>query len=168
MTPRAEGQGPGDGDALLHAAGEGVGVGLLEAAQAHVLNELATMGSLSAVGTSLIRQAVGDVFRDREPGEGGVLLKDHAAVAARSGDRLPVDQNFAGVRAVEAGDEAQDGGFAAAGGSQEDAEFADVAAVGGESVFDLEAHVVQRLDACSRGARRSCGRGCAPRSWFYS
>ena len=40
----------------------------------------------------------------------------------------------------------QDGGLAAAGGSEQDAEFAHVAPVGGVHVLDVEADIAQRLD----------------------
>jgi hypothetical protein len=58
---------------------------------------------------------------------------------------------------VEAGDEAEDGGFAAPGGSEEDAEFADVFAFGGVDVFDLEVDVAEGLDELAGGGDEAAG-----------
>ena len=64
---------------------------------------------------------------------------------------LPVDQHLAAVGLVEAGDHAQEGGFSAAGGSQQNAELADVAAVGRKGVLHFEVDVLQSLDPLAAG-----------------
>ena len=70
---------------------------------------------------------------------------------------LAADQDFTAVGVVEAGDEAQDGGLAAARGAEEDAEFADVVAIGGEGVFDIEVDVVDGLDLLAAGGVEAPG-----------
>ena len=136
----------GDGHALLHASGKGVRVSLLEAGQPRGLDQLAHDPAPLGNGHPVDLQAIGDVVGDVEPGERRVFLEHHAAFAARTLDRLAVEQHLSAVGPVEAGDQAQDGGLAAARGAQQYAELADVAPVGRVHVFDFKVDVAQRLD----------------------
>ena len=56
-----------------------------------------------------------DVLADRQPGEEGVLLKDHPTFRAGCDDRFSVQQNFAGSRRLESGQNADQRRLAAAG-----------------------------------------------------
>ena len=120
---------PGDGNALLHAAGEFMGIPVLEAGQAHELQIVAGL-----VGTFLAAQAApvaagsleaeGDVGGRGAPREECVLLKDDGTVAAGSGHLLAVHQNLAGVRPGEPGKEVQEGGLAGAARTDQSDELA--------------------------------------------
>ena len=111
-------EGAGECHALLLAAGEALQGTRGETIQADQFQQfLRAAVALRAAAA----QAEGDVAGDVEVREEGVILKDHtdAAVfrrdeAAGSGDLAAGDMDFAAVGALEAGDEAQRGGFAAA------------------------------------------------------
>ena len=107
--------GAGDGDALLHAARELLGVGLHEVLQLDELDVLERdlLGLL--VGLALELEAKLDVLEDREPREEGVLLEDDAAVGAGARDLLAVHQDAALRGLLEATDDVQERGLAAAG-----------------------------------------------------
>jgi hypothetical protein len=60
------------------------------------------------------------------------------------------------------------GGFAAARGSEQHAEFADVACRRARRRLRLRSSRCGGLGCGIRWGQRSCGRGCARRSWFYS
>jgi hypothetical protein len=154
------GEGAGEGDALALAAGELVGEAVAEAGEADHFEEF-----VDAVGDFLFGRAVfaadfeaeGDVFKDVEVTEEGVVLEDEAdaALAGRGvGDVLAVEVDAAaavGIGVFEAGHDAQEGGFAATGGAEEgdegaggDLEFevfeGDVAAEGLADVDGVDAH----------------------------
>ena len=74
-----------------------------------------------------VLEAEGKVLADTHVRVERVGLEDHreAALGFRDAvDAAALDQDVAGSRVVEAGDQAQQGGFAAAGGSDEDDELA--------------------------------------------
>jgi hypothetical protein len=128
-----------------------------EAGEADILDQFGHGFVALGFGDAVDFEAVGDVVLDGEPWKRGVLLKDHAAVAAGLDDVLAADQDVTAVGVVEAGDEAQDGRFAATRGAEEDAEFADVVAIGGEGVFDIEVDVVDGLDLLAAGGVEAPG-----------
>src|SRR6185503_10159407 len=76
------------------------------------------------------------VGEHRAPRQQAVALEHEAAVAARSMHRAPVEQNLARARRFEAGDDAQEGGLAAAGGADHRNELA---------ALDVEVDVLQRV-----------------------
>jgi hypothetical protein len=161
-----DGDGAGDAEALLLAAGEAVGA-LVKAvfdfvpegggAQAFLDNLAGLAGGFGA----LEGEAVGDVVGDGA-GEGVGLLEDHADAAAegdgvdvRAVDILVIEEDAtladagAGDAVVHAVEAAEEGGFAAAGGADESGDLvagddeADLfegggVAVGEVDVFDLE------------------------------
>ena len=93
---RLVGEAAGDRDALLHAAGQLVRVAVGEAGEADELEHLA--GAARARlrrPTALDLEAELDVGLRGAPGEQRVLLEDDAAVEARAGDRLAVEQDLA-------------------------------------------------------------------------
>ncbi|KAF0148833.1 MAG: Uncharacterized protein FD187_1628 [bacterium] len=82
-------------------------------------------------------QAEGDVAGDGKVRKQGVILEHHADAArlrrqrpAGRADALAGQADVAGARRVEAGDEAQHGGLAAAGGAQQTADLAFLQAEG--------------------------------------
>jgi len=116
-------KGAGEGDALGHAAGELVGIRggeLFEADEAHEVVDFAAFFAEDAAGD----EAGFDVGADGEPGEEVRILEDEAAFGAGAEDGFGADEEFAGVGCVEAGDEAEEGGFAAAARADEGDEFA--------------------------------------------
>ena len=118
---RVVAQRPGDRGPLPHAAGQLPRVGALEAGQA---DELAQLGSprpprLPADPPQLQRQR--DVVRDRVPGEQVGVLEDEPEVLERlvvalaaAPDALPVGRHRARARGEQPGEDAQQGGLAAA------------------------------------------------------
>ena len=126
MIRGLHGQRARDRHALAHAARELLGVLVLGARQADLLDPAAR--DRLALGRSHAAQleAEGDVLEHGVPGVRAVALEDHAAVRPRARDGLATqDDDLAGRRAVEAGDHAQDRALAAARRSEEDAELAD-------------------------------------------
>ena len=137
-------QGAGNGNALLHAAGELAGVGIGEARQAHQVEQ-----GIGAAGgrlhVSIVAHGVADhlelaaeldVLHHRQPGIEAVVLEDHGAVDARAVDRLAVEQDLATTQRFQPGDDAQQGGLAAARGPDEGDEL-----VG----LDIQVDRLQRL-----------------------
>ncbi len=88
----------------------------------------ATRSSMTAGGGAGLLEAEGHVVADGEVRVERVGLEDHGDLAlARAATRLTppaVDQDVAGGGVLEAGDDAQKRGLAAAGGADEDAELA--------------------------------------------
>jgi hypothetical protein len=66
----------------------GILVGIGGRIEPHVLDPLPAQLVALAAGDALALQAEGDVLQHRAVVEAGVVLKDHAAVGARAGDRL--------------------------------------------------------------------------------
>ena len=115
-----------EGDALGHAAGELVGIGLGEGFEAHesheFVNDVVADFSDDAAGD----EAGGDVSADGEPGEEVGVLEDQAAIGGGGGDGVGAGADFAGVGLVEAGDQSQQGGFSATAGAEEGDQLAGV------------------------------------------
>ncbi len=123
----ADDEGAGEGDALLLAAGE-----LVDAAGAEAGHLDGGEGGFDALGNfgggeAAFFEAEGDVAGDGLMGPEGVALEHHAKLAAvgrELGDVFFVEEDAAGVGLAEAGDGAEEGGFAAAGGAEEEEDFA--------------------------------------------
>ena len=119
MHRRLRGDGPGQGDPLLLAAGQRRGVAFAEPAHSDQGESLVDPG----LALGFAGQPVADVGRHREVGKQRPVLEDHADpaafgrdehVAGHLGDRGPADGDPAGVGPLEAGDDPQQGGLAAA------------------------------------------------------
>jgi len=131
------GQGSRDGDALLHAPRERLGIRALEAPQADFIDEF-PRGVLSLdLGRAGQLQAELDVLRDREPWEERVALKHHASVRSGTGDCPAVQVDRPARRSDESGDDTQQCGLAAAGRTQDGRELL---------VADCHGHVIDRGD----------------------
>src|SRR5260370_4711132 len=112
---RAHSESSGDGHALLHAAGQRFRIHVGETAEADSFDQTLHRFAALGFGNAVNLHAVTDVIGDREPREGGVFLEHHAAIAAWARDRFSADQYFAAIGPIETGDDAQHGGFSAAG-----------------------------------------------------
>ena len=111
------GVGPGDGHPLLHAAGKLLGVAFGELLQLHHLEVLAGDLVTLRLALALELEAKLDVLFHREPGEKGVLLEDDAPVRARALHLLAIDEDMALGGDIQAADDVEEGGLAAAGGA---------------------------------------------------
>lgn len=117
---RFHGEGAGDGHALPHAAGERGGVGALEFGQTHPAQPLpgACVGLLA--GDALDVEAEADVGQDGLPVVDAVVLEDHGGGVTGVGAQFQLARRGA----QQAGRDAQEGGLAAAGGSDDADELA--------------------------------------------
>ncbi len=119
---RLEGERAGERDALLLAAGHLVRVAAGVLRKADQLQQL--LGALGPLGLAGAAhpQTEGDVVGGGQVREQAVGLEHHAGVALVRGDRgdvLAVDQDLARVVLLEAGQDAQRGGLAAAGRAEQ-------------------------------------------------
>ena len=116
---RLDDQGAGKADALLHAAGEFLGIGGLKAVQAHRIQHLhAALAALVRADAAGLQRGF-DVFKHREPGKEGKALEDDGDVDLGVGDGLLVPVDLAGRGRGEPGEHAQHGGLAGAGGAEQ-------------------------------------------------
>jgi hypothetical protein len=111
---RIVGKRPGDRGALLHAARQLLGIVVLETGKPDAVHPFKHHLLAHLRRHAFLAQAEGDVVDDGEPREERVRLEDHAAVGAGRAHRLAVEQDLAGGRLVEAGDQAQQRRLAAA------------------------------------------------------
>ena len=106
-----------DADALLHAAGQFRRALVLGAGQPDEIDKGLRMRlHPGAVPVAPFRgHGIGDVAEHRAPRQQRVALEDHGAVEAGALDRLTVDDDCALARLVEAGQDVEHRGLAAAG-----------------------------------------------------
>ena len=91
-------EGAGKADALLHAAGEFLGIGLLEAVEADGVEDFqAAFAALEGVDAAGFERSL-DVFKDGEPGKKREALKDDGDVGSAVADGLAVPEDIAGQR----------------------------------------------------------------------
>ena len=112
----------GDGHALLLAAGHLADAAALEPLQAHDFQHIAHFAADGFFVHLLQAQAEGHVLEHVQVREQCILLEDgiHRALVGRhAGDVFAFQQHLAGVRLQKTCDQAQGGGFAAAGGTQQ-------------------------------------------------
>ncbi len=119
---------PRNADALLHAAGEFRRTLVLGTGQPDQIDELLRMRlHLGAIPFAPFRgHCIGDVAEHGAPRQQRVALEDHRAVEAGAFNGLSVDDDRALARLVEAGQDVQDRGLAAAGMPDHAAELAAV------------------------------------------
>jgi len=121
---RLDDEGAGEADALAHAAGELFGECGLEAVETHGIEH-----SQAAFAAGFGIDAAGlergfDVFEHSEPREEREALEDDGDVDFGVGDGLFVPVDLPGAGFGEAGEHAQHGGFAGAGGTEQGENFA--------------------------------------------
>ena len=110
---RVGSEGARNRNALLHPAGQLLGVRALKAVELHFLDPGAHYRvALSAVEHTMA-QAERDVGAHRQPREQRVFLEHHSTVGARLVYQTPIDQHLPRIGANEPGDRAQHGGLAA-------------------------------------------------------
>src|SRR5882762_401661 len=119
----------GDTDALLHAAGQFLGIGDFKTVEADGVND--AQGTLAAFDG---RHAAGlerglDVFENGEPGEERETLKDDGNIGRFVTDRMAVPVDGAGAGGRKTGQHAKQCGLAAAGRAEK---HDDLAGIDGE------------------------------------
>ena len=130
---RVAGERPGETDALLHAAGELVGVGVLVSGQADQFDDL--HGPLGALGLAhaAYLQAVRDVVDDPAVRQQPEVLEDHGELAApqlaqpfgvRAADVLALEVDFARGGFDQPGETSHQRGLAGAGQAHDDEDLA--------------------------------------------
>ena len=115
-------QAAGDGHTLLLAAGHLTDAAALETLQAHDFQHIPHLAADGLFVHLLEAEAEGHILKDVQVGEQRVFLEHgvHRTLVGRYAcDVLSFQQHFAGRRFQKARDEAEGGGFAAAGGSQQ-------------------------------------------------
>src|SRR5262249_52488545 len=103
--------------ALLHAAGHLVGKCVFETAQAHQLDEFRDLAFDLSAWCAGHPQAIGDVFEHGLPRKQAEMLEDHGDTGNRLRDALFADADFTGIVRQKPVDAAQEGGLAAARGT---------------------------------------------------
>ena len=105
----------GNGDALLHAAGQFVREAAREIDKPDKVEQFHRPGAPFGRRHAAERQREFDILRRRLPRQQQRLLKDDAdLVGARTGDRLAVDANLPARRRVKPADDLHQRGFSAA------------------------------------------------------
>src|SRR6202030_4376253 len=121
-------------DALLHAARELMRKGAFVALQVHQLDRLRDPALPFVPGNALVAQAEPDVVVHGLPGKQRELLKHDGAVGPGAAHAAAIDADRPSGRKLEAGDQAQAGGLAAARWPDDRDELA----VGDDEVDPLE------------------------------
>ncbi len=119
---RSADQGAGEGDALLLAAGELGRFACFKTREGDEVDGFGDAAGAFGFGDLLHLKAEGDVVGDIQVGKEGIALEDLVDVAFvgwEGGDVVVVEEDLAGGGVFEAGDEAEEGCFAAAGGAEE-------------------------------------------------
>ncbi len=139
------GQRAGQGDALLLATGQLVGAALADLRQLHQVEHAAHRGVDLAARAALHLQAEADVLGDAHVREQRITLEhrvDRAAERRQAFHAFAIEADAAGAGLFETGDEAEEGGLAAAGRAEEGEEFVGV---------DIQGHIVKGLQALAGG-----------------
>ena len=123
---RAHGQGPGDADALAHAAGELGRTAVAGVAQADHVDVFGDAGLALGGGVlgEHLRHRQLDVAVDGEPGHQRIGLEHQAALGAGRRDGFAVHQHFAAVWLHQTGDGRDQRRLAGAGEAEDGDEFA--------------------------------------------
>ena len=132
--------GAGQGDALAFTTGKFARLAVEKRADAEEAGGSFHFFLVLIFGDFLGFEGESDVFVDREMRVERIALKDHgdAAVTRRKiVDDLSADEDFAGGRIFEAGDHAEESGFAGAGGAEENEKLA-FASFEGDIVYGTE------------------------------
>ncbi len=139
-------QRPPQRHALLLAAGEFGRALVEEGFDGEDSGDIGNAGGDFIGGDAHIAQAESQIFTDRHMGIEGVILEHHgdATVAGRFVvDGAAIQPDFAAIDRFQSGDQAQQGGLAAAGRPEDNEEFA---ALDGQRKVLENADIVIRLD----------------------
>jgi len=177
---RLDDESAGDADALLHTAGEFLGIGGLKTIETYGVND-AESAFVALDGNHAARFERGfDIFENSEPGKKRETLENDGDVWRAITHRRAVPKDGAGARGGESGKHAQQRGFTAAGSAEHGDDLSgidgkircgddlDAAAVGLRIEFFELARFDDRLGAGWFGVDglRRCG-GSAHKSVYY-
>lgn len=113
----------GERDALGHATRKMVGIRIGETFQADKTHEFVYF--VAFLVKNMPRNQTGfDIPPHGQPREEIRILKHETALGIRTGDRFGAYHELAGIRRIEAGNQAKKGGFPAAAGADEGNQFA--------------------------------------------
>ena len=162
-----DGQRPGQGHALALAARELRGVAVAQVRQADQLEQLVHPRRDLGLGAAADLEPEGHVAPHRQVAEGRVVLEaeaDAAAAGRRGGQVLALDAHGPGVGRVEPGDDAQQGGLAAAARAEQRGERAggtssdtSSRATASPNLFEIDSTWMLTRPP-SRARRPGCGR----------
>ncbi len=113
------GQRAGQRDALLHAAGQLLGIEILKALEADHLDQRAALRFGLRGLYALLARAIHHVAEHALPGKQRELLKHRSAIGPGPGDRPALHPGDASGRADEAADDIKQRRFSAAGGTED-------------------------------------------------
>src|SRR4051812_41853715 len=161
---RVAGEGAGQRHPLLHPSGELVDAGGREPREADEAQQLLDAGGDAVLRYPRLLQRIGDVARDVAPGKERVVLEEHRPIGAWAADAIAAEEQLARVGLVEAGEEVQQGGLAAAARTAQAEELTglDVESDSGEreeAARERPADPAQREDARRRCRLRGHGLG---------
>ncbi len=127
----------GKADALLHAAGELLGIGGFKTIETDGIEHAHAAGTaFFGVHAACLERCL-DILKHGEPGEEGKALEDDRYVDFGFGDWFFVPVDLPARRARQAGKHAEHGGFARAGGAEQGDDFSgDNGQVGGRNHLD--------------------------------
>ncbi len=126
-------EGAADGDALLFAAGHGVGAVGFASGEAEIVQELRDFAAVGDVGFAFEHEGEQDVLLGGQGGDEVEGLEDQADVTAaeerevavgHGAEVLAVDEDLTGVGVGESRHEMQEGAFAGAGSAHDGKELA--------------------------------------------
>src|SRR5262249_9498697 len=123
QNARSVGQGARQRDALLHAAGELLGIEVLIATQVHERDEGARLGLRFGTRQALLPETVHDVAEHGLPGEEREFLNHRPAVGTRTPYRPALDADRPRRRLEETADYVEQRRLATAGGADDGEEF---------------------------------------------
>src|SRR6266850_704763 len=138
-------QGPSQGHALFHAAGQFMDIGMHELLEADEFKKI--LGLLTAFRRAQPInefEAEEDVSEDRQPWKQRRFLKHDEAVRARPGNGLTVSMNHTAIGPFQAGDDIKQRGFSAPTRTDETDEL---------SFGNVEGDIIKRVDVQRTGSK---------------
>ncbi len=140
-----DGKRPCEADALAHAAGEFVRIGVFETLETHACDVFLRHSLAFRAGQAFQLETEGDIAHDAGPRHQREILEHEGAFRSRAGDLAAVDIHLAGRRRNEAGDDLEKRRLAATGRTQKRCELP-LGKVDGNIIEGLDAAIVNLRD----------------------
>src|SRR5262245_8231778 len=134
---RIDGKRAGNTDTLFHSPRKLVRTPVLRVSEAHKIQVLLCGLSQLRAANAFHFQSKHHVLHGRKPGQQFGMLEHHASIVSASGDLATIDDHPSGARGVKSHCDAQRGGFAAAGWTDQRHDLA---------VLDREVDVLESLN----------------------